>query len=172
MRAATALITALTTLGLAGCATPGAENQANVYDASQVNQAQEVKTVNILAVFPAKVKVSNAKNRQTAQIVGGVLGALAGGVIGNNIGHPGAANTAAGGAIGGAAGVAAGSLVDSEVLVDGVSITYELDGRTLNSTEVGRACEFLPGKAVLFSTGGNETRIQPNAQCPQTAAKS
>jgi outer membrane lipoprotein SlyB len=156
-------------LALAGCATPGAENQANVYDASQVNQAQEVKTVNILAIFPAKVKVNNARNKQSAQIAGGVLGALAGGVLANNIGRHGWGNSFAGGAVGGATGVAAGSLVPGEVLVDGVSVTYEQDGRTLNSTEVGEACQFSPGKAVLFSTDGKETRIQPNAACPPAA---
>lgn len=152
----------------AGCATPGQENQANVYDASQVNQRQAVKTVNILAVFPAKVKVSNEKNKQTAQIVGGVLGALAGGVIGNNVGSPGALKSVAGGAVGGAAGVAAGSLVPGETLVDGVSLTYDDGGQTFNSTQVGKKCEFVLGKAVMFSTDGNETRIQPNATCPET----
>ncbi len=155
---------------LAGCSQPGAESAANVYDASQVNQRQEAKVVNILAVTPSRVQVSNAQNQRTAQIAGGIFGALAGGTIGNNIGRPTAFNTLLGGTAGGATGVAAGSLVPGQVLVEGVSLTYEEAGHTYSSAQVGRLCEFQPGKALMFSTGGNETRIQSNATCPAPAA--
>lgn len=156
---------------LSACAQPGAESAANVYSAAQVNQRQEAKVVNILAVSPAKIQVSNAQNQRTAQIVGGLLGAVGGGVLGNNIGRPSFARTAFGTAAGGAVGAAAGSLVPGEVLVDGVSLTYEEDGHTYSSTQVGRICEFSPGHALVISTAANETRIQANAACPADTKK-
>ncbi|MDI4463003.1 hypothetical protein E7V43_23185, partial [Escherichia coli] len=39
--------------------------------------------------------------------------------------------------------------------------------RGLTSTQVGKACQFTTGLAVLISTKDNETRIQPNATCPE-----
>ena len=159
---AIATITALT-----GCAATGENLQANVYKAGQVNQTQEAKTVQILAVMPAKIEVDNADQKKAAQvggaILGAILGAAAGGASKNN---PGAAT--AGGAVAGAAvGGAAGSLVKDKVLVDGVSLTYQFKGKTLNSAQVGKACEFAPGMAVMISTSPTETRIQPNKECPK-----
>ena len=123
---------------------------------------------NILAVMPAKVEVDNSQQKKNAEVIGGVLGAVVGGIVGNKLSN----NDSAGGAVigaagGGVAGVAAGSLVSDKVLVDGVSITYEAMGKTLNSAQVGRICEYIPGKAVVISTGPTETRVQPNATCPQ-----
>jgi outer membrane lipoprotein SlyB len=146
---------------LVGCAQPGANLQANVYHAGQVNQQQEARVVDILAVLPAQVEVSNAQNKTSAQIIGGVLGILAGAAIGSKFGGMGL-----GGLAGGGAGVAAGSLVPDSALVDGVSLTYTERGRTLNSAQVGRICDYKPGKAIVISTGPGETRIQPNDTCP------
>ena len=42
---------------LAGCANDGTAYRSDVYWAGQVNQAQEVKTVQIIAVMPARVTV-------------------------------------------------------------------------------------------------------------------
>jgi outer membrane lipoprotein SlyB len=164
--------TLIAALALAGCQAPGENLQANVYRASQVNSRQEAKVVNILAVMPAKVEVDNAQAQKTAQIVGGLLGAVGGGVAGNKLGNHSTAGTTLGAVGGGAAGAAVGSLVPGKVLVDGVSITYEEQGKTFNSAQVGQFCEFAPGKAVVIATSPTETRIQPNATCPATAAKS
>lgn len=40
---------------LAGCANDGTAYRSDVYWAGQVNQAQEVKTVQIIAVMPARI---------------------------------------------------------------------------------------------------------------------
>jgi hypothetical protein len=109
--------------------------------------------------------VDNSQQRQAAQVAGGILGAVGGGLAGGfgNIGRAGTAGTAA---AGGAIGVAAGSLVSDKVLVDGVSISYSNHDQMFNSAQVGKACEYHPGTAIMVSTSQNETRIQPNAVCP------
>lgn len=151
---------------LTGCASSGEEYQANVYKAGQVNSRQAAKTVKILAVLPAKIEVDNTEAKKNAQMIGGVLGALAGGVIGNKNTHSSTSGTVTGAVAGGAVGVAGGSLVKDKTLVDGVSITYIEDGQTYNSAQVGHVCEFTPGTALVISSDGAETRIQPNATCP------
>ena len=39
--------------------------------------------------------------------------------------------------------------------------------KVYTSTQVGKQCQFTTGLAVVISTAYNETRIQPNAQCPE-----
>jgi outer membrane lipoprotein SlyB len=156
-------------LSLAACQPPGADLAPNVYGADQVNQQQQAKVVNILAIMPARIAVDNAQARAAAQMFGGVLGAAGGAVLGNNLGTPGRA-TLAGGVVGGATGAIAGSLVPGTALVDGVSLTYVEDDKTFNSAQVGQICEFQPGKAIVISTQANETRVQPNAVCPEKTA--
>jgi outer membrane lipoprotein SlyB len=154
-----------------GCAATGEQYQANVYKAGQVNQVQEAKTVQILAVLPAKIEVDNTSQRQAAQAGGALLGALVGAGIGNAARHNTGTATAAGAAGGGLIGAGAGSLVADKKLVDGVSLTYVEGEKTLNSAQVGRACEFQPGTAIVISTSATETRIQPNATCPPEVSK-
>lgn len=158
-------------LALAGCQAPGENLRSDVYRADQVNSAQEATVINILAVLPAKIEADNTQQKQAAQLAGGFLGAVAGGVAGSNLagGSNKVVGTTLGAVGGGGAGALAGSLVPGKVLVEGISITYELKGRTLNSAQVGKQCEFVPGKAVLISTGPGVTRIQPNATCPAQA---
>jgi outer membrane lipoprotein SlyB len=151
---------------LGGCQQPGANLEANVYRAGQVNQRQEAKVVQVLAVLPAKIEVSNEQARAAAQLLGGLAGGLGGALIGNSVGQYHSTNALIGGAAGGAAGAMAGSLVSDKTLVDGVSLTYIEDGKTLNSAQVGRMCEFKTGKAIVISTGPGETRIQANETCP------
>jgi outer membrane lipoprotein SlyB len=158
------------TVVLTGCQQPGANLESNVYRAGQVNQRQDAKVVDVLAVLPAKIEVDNQQARATAQLIGGVAGGIGGAVIGNNIARHSVTNTVLGGAAGGTVGALAGSLVPTTTLVEGVSLTYIEDGKTLNSAQVGRACEFKPGNAIVISTGANETRIQPNNPCPVAAA--
>jgi outer membrane lipoprotein SlyB len=155
-----------TFLILSGCQTPGENLQANVYKENQVNSAQKAKVVKILAVMPAKIEVDNSQNQKTATTVGALLGAVGGGVLGNEISAQKGTGTVVGAVAGGAGGGAVGSLVPGKVLVAGVSITYVYNGKTLNSAQVGRLCEYTPGKAVVISTSPTETRIQPNATCP------
>lgn len=155
----------LGSLMLSACATPGAEDRADTYTADQVNSRQEAKVVDILAVLPARVQVSNAKNREMAQIGGGILGAALGAGLGAGVGHSAGLGALAG--VGGAgAGVGAGSLVSDKVLVDGVSLTYTQNGHTFNSAQVGKLCEYKPGRAIMIMTSASVTRIQPNSACP------
>jgi outer membrane lipoprotein SlyB len=163
------LATILTSASLLSACATGANLQSNVYRADQVNQRQEAKVISVLAVLPAKVEVNNQQAQQTAQVVGGLLGALAGTAIANNVGHHSLGGNMFGGAAGGGLGYVAGSMVPGTTLVDGVSLTYVEDGQTLNSAQVGKLCEFQPGKAIVISTGANETRIQPNATCQAAA---
>jgi outer membrane lipoprotein SlyB len=152
---------------LTGCATTGEEHAANVYKAGQVNTRQEAKTVQILAVMPAKIEVSNEQQKKAAQVGGAVAGAVLGGFLGNKVSNNHRTETTTLGALGGGAvGAAAGSMVKDTVLVDGVSLTYLEDGKTLNSAQVGRTCEFKTGTAIVISTSSDETRIQPNTTCP------
>lgn len=155
-------------ISLVGCAATGSNLQSNVYKAGQVNQVQEAKTIQILAVLPAQIEVDNAEQKKAAQVGGAILGAVLGAAIGgtarNNPGLATAGGTVAGAAVGGAAG----SLVNDKVLVEGVSLTYVFKGKTLNSAQVGRACEYAPGMAVMISTTPTETRIQPNKECPKS----
>lgn len=155
-------------LSLAACAQPGAEASPNVYGEGQVNTRQNAEVVTILAVMPAKVQVSNAQNQRAAQLAGGILGAVAGGGLGGGLAarHDALATGAVGAVGGGVVGAAAGSLVPGQVLVEGVSITYEDHGSTFSSAQVGRMCEFAPGRTIMISTTPTETRIQPNATCP------
>ena len=160
----TALSTLIGTL-IAGCAAPGQQYKSNVYTASQVNQAQAAKTIEILAIMPAQIEVSNEEGKKQAMVAGALLGALAGGGIGNALQNRG------GGLVGGLSGVGAGAalggaLAPEKVLVEGVQLTYVADGQTLNSAQVGKMCEFKTGTAILVSTAANETRVQPNSQCP------
>lgn len=156
---------------VAGCAATGEQYQANVYKAGQVNTKQEAKTVQILAVLPAKIEVDNAKQQKAAQVTGALLGAALGAGIGDRATH-GRGTATAGGAIGGAAlGAGAGSLVSDKALVDGVSLAYVEEGKTLSSAQVGKLCEFQPGMAIVISTSPSETRVQPNAVCPTVEAK-
>lgn len=148
---------------LSACGTTGEKYEANVYKAHQVNQQQEIQTIKILTVLPAKIEASNREAKEKAQLVGGIVGALAGGVIGNELDE--GRGTLTGGAVGGGVGVAAGSLVKDAVIVEGVSLVYEVGGKTFNSVQVGQACAFQPGAAFMVTTYTDETRIQPNAEC-------
>lgn len=162
MKASQVLISISVVALLTACAKPGADLQANVYSADQVNQAQAANVVKILAVLPAKIEVSNAQEKAGAQVLGALFGAAAGAALGGHFG-----GAAIGGALaGGAGGAVGGSLVPGRTLVEGVSLTYAFRGKTMNSAQVGRRCQFRNGKAIMVSTGPNSTRIQPNATCP------
>ena len=73
-----------------------------------------------------------------------------------------------GGVAGGAAGAMAGSLVNDTTLVPGVLIGYSENGKIFTSAQVGRTCEFKIGEiSLMVMMLSNETRIQPNATCPE-----
>jgi outer membrane lipoprotein SlyB len=161
--------TILTTL--AACQAPGASDAPDVYDSSQVNQAQAATVVNILAVLPARVAEDNSANRQTAANVGAIVGVIGGALLGG-FGFHGAGGAALGGAAGGFIGSAAGATQPVSVLVEGVSLTYTVGvgAQTMNSVEVGRFCQFHAGQSIMVTTGPGVTRIQPNAECPAVTA--
>lgn len=156
---------------LSGCAATGEQYGANVYKAGQVNQAQTVRTVQIMATVPAKIEVDNSKNRQNAQAAGALIGAILGAAAANknSSANSRANNTGAGMVAGGVVGGALASGVSDKTLVDGVTITYKFGEQLLSSTQVGKMCEFKTGIAMMVSTNGNETRIQPNnaESCPK-----
>jgi outer membrane lipoprotein SlyB len=153
---------------ITGCQATGEEYQADVFSAGQVNTKQEAKTVKIISVTPAKVKVSNEANKKKAQFGLAALGALAGGAAGaNSDKDDDNTKTAVGALAGGALGAAAGNAVSSETLVPGVLISYSEDDKIFTSAQVGQVCQFKPGEiSLLVATSANATRIQPNATCP------
>jgi len=141
------------TLALAGCANDGTRYRADTYYAGQVNQVQEVNTVQIIAVNAARVAVPNDDNRDTARMTGAILGAIASARVMGGL---------AGGAVGGLAGDAVGGS-SSTSYTDGVQIVFRTaSGKVLQSAQVGRPCEFKTGTAVMVSPTPNEARIQPN----------
>lgn len=155
------LTAALTSLLLAGCASDGTLYRADTYSATSVNQAQQVRTVDILAVGAARIAVNNNTNRSDSSNIGMLLGAIAGAAIGSHNDTSAAIlGGIAGGALGSVAGTAAGG--DRTSYVDGVQITFRYKDKIYNSAQVGQTCEFKPGMAVMISTTPTETRIQPN----------
>jgi outer membrane lipoprotein SlyB len=152
------------TLSLGACAT-GSQYAANSYSANQVNQRQEAKTVSILAVLPAHIEVDNSQNRKAVQTGAAILGAIAGGIIGGQHGA-----VALGALAGAGAGAVAGSVTPGSNSMNGVSIAYQESGHVYNSAQIGQICEFKVGMAIMVSTGGSNTRIQPNSECGQQQA--
>ena len=150
---------------LSACAAPGEQHKANVYKAGQLNQAQKSEVVKILSIQPAQVEVDNLQAKKQAEVAGALLGALAGANVTKKSKD---SDSKAAGVIGGAAlGAAAGSIVSDKTLVDGVQLTYSLNGKLITSVQVGKACEFTKGEAIMISTTATETRIQPNSECPK-----
>ena len=72
-------------LTLAGCAADGQRYRADTYSTSGVNRAQEVTTVEILAINPAKVAVDNSSAGSRARTTGAILGAIAGALVGQAV---------------------------------------------------------------------------------------
>lgn len=156
-------MTVLATMAMAGCAAQSDIYRPDVYGTEQVNQAQEVQTVEIIDIRPARIAVDNADDRSTARKVGTVLGAIAGAALGNHGNHSTSSRVMgglAGGAIGNLAGDAVGG--DAKKLVDGVQLTFRRGSKVYSSTQIGDMCEYRLGEAVLISTFRNETRVQPN----------
>ena len=142
--------------GLSGCANDGTYYRADTYSAGQVNRVQEVNTVEIISVGAARVAVSNEDNRQNAQIAGVAIG---------NHNHHTTDSRVLGGVGGAALGGLAGSAVggDSTTYTDGVQIIFRnARGKVLQTSQVGRPCEFRTGTAIMVSPTPNEARIQPN----------
>lgn len=170
MKAKLALCAALTAALLAGCSTDGSMYRSDVYTAGQVNQMQEVRTVEIIAVQSARVAVGNTEDRTDARNIGMILGAIAGAAIGNHNNHSTSARVMgglAGGALGGIAGQSVGG--NRQELVNGVQITFRDGNKLYNSAQVGQVCEFKTGTAIMVSQSPTETRIQPNNPygCPK-----
>ncbi len=163
-------LTATSFLFLSACQSTGDSYRSDTYYVSGVNQAQEVKTVQIIAVIPARIAIPN-NARSQAQAVGAVLGAIAGVALGNQVHHARTGDRVLGGIAGGVAGAAlADAASGDETLVDGVQITFRYGDKLYNSAQVGRVCEFKNGTAIMISPSPNATRIQPNnlGGCPKT----
>ncbi|MDA3054436.1 MULTISPECIES: glycine zipper 2TM domain-containing protein [unclassified Campylobacter] len=153
-------------IALSGCSNKSETLGPDVYDEHGLNQEQNAKTIQILSIVPAKVRVDNTENKRLAQAAGGVVGAVGGAVLGHKMGgrHE-TGGAVAGGAIGGVLGAGAGSMVSDTKVIDAVTITYK-DGKSLkSSTQAGRVCQYANGEALMISSYSGETRIQPNAVC-------
>ena len=163
MKAKLAMTAAISAALLAGCATDGSMYRSDVYTTGQLNQMQEVRTVEIIAVQSARVAVGNTEDRADARNIGMILGAIAGAAIGNHNHHSTSSRVMgglAGGALGGIAGQSVGG--SRQELVNGVQLIYRIGDKMYNSTQVGQACEFKTGTAIMVSQTPTETRIQPN----------
>ncbi len=163
MKAKLAITAAMSAALLAGCATDGSMYRSDVYTAGQVNQMQEVRTVEIIAIQPARVAVGNTDTRSDARNIGMILGAIAGAAIGNHNNHSTSSRVLgglAGGAVGGIAGQSIGG--NRQELVNGVQLTFREGNKLYNSAQVGQVCEFKTGTAIMISQSPTETRIQPN----------
>jgi outer membrane lipoprotein SlyB len=169
----TKILTVVVCALASGCATQQdlSRHSASTYDPSQLNKVQNVKTVDLISVLPARVAVDNSANAKRNAETAALIGALAGAALGANANTSNArkrgATTAVGGAVGAGVGAAVGSATPTVIYEEGVSLTYMFEGKPLSSTQIGKQCEFKPGPAVMVSTEGkaNETRIQPNAVC-------
>ncbi|RKF20371.1 glycine zipper 2TM domain-containing protein [Alginatibacterium sediminis] len=179
----TTFITGAIVLGLSGCAATGEQHRADSYNVDAINTQVEAKTIEIVAILPAKVAVDNSANKENAQMAGAIIGALVGAAAGSESNSR--YGTAAGGVAGAGVGSAIGSTVEDTTMVDGVQLTYRqeviedietvVDGKravetvkhkkTFISAQVGAMCEFKNGVALLVTTVRNETRIQPNNAC-------
>ena len=158
------------TVALSGCATDGNYYRSDVYSSSQVNQAQRVNTVEIIAINPAQVAVNNSENSDRARATGAILGAIAGAAIGNHNNHSTSSRVLgglAGGAIGGLARRRP-SAAPARRYVDGAcsSSTRSSDGRVLpvraRSAASRKNTELGSDHHGLVHLASGETRIQPN----------
>lgn len=143
---------------LFGC-TAGTLERADTFSAAQTNQRQESKLIEIAMIEKAKVQVNNERAQKSAELGGALLG----GLVGANRDTGSGGRSLLGAAIG---GTAAGIAVDSQKIVDGVSLTYVENGLLLTSAQVGKPCEFALGPALVITTSENETRVQPNSREP------
>lgn len=157
------------TLGLAGCAADGQQYRANAFAAEETGFEDGARVVEIINVSPAKIYVNNQQQKQAVGAIGSVLGAVAGGIAGYNVGgHRSIMGAVAGVAGGAGLGAAAGAVVKDKVAVDGVLIAYINKGseKVNVAKHVGRMCEYTNGASLAVGEGKN-TKIQPNAQCPE-----
>ncbi len=155
------IITAFFFAFTAGCAT-NESSQSNYYTAAEANQQLKSELVTVLLVMPARVEVDNTRNADKAKQVGAVLGALAGAYLGNQ--HD---NIGAGLVAGGAGGAVAGSVVNSTKVIDGVSVTYQMDDEHFTAIQSGKVCQFTINTLTLLITGRDgKNRVQPNTKCP------
>ena len=157
------------TLGLAGCAADGQQYRANAFAAEETGFEDGARVVEIINVSPAKIYVNNQQQKQAVSAIGSVLGAVAGGIAGYSVGgHRSVMGAVAGVAGGAGLGAAAGAAVKDKVAVDGVLIAYINKGseKVNVAKHVGRMCEYTNGASLAVGEGKN-TKIQPNAQCPE-----
>lgn len=157
------------TLGLTGCAADGQQYRANAFAAEETGFEDGARVVEIINVSPAKIYVNNQQQKQAVSAIGSVLGAVAGGIAGYNAGgHRSIMGAVAGVAGGAGLGAAAGAAVKDKVAVDGVLIAYINKGseKVNVAKHVGRMCEYTNGASLAVGEGKN-TKIQPNAQCPE-----
>lgn len=158
---------------LSGCTADGSLYRSDTFDTSEVNRLQQVKLVEIVELGPARIKVNNRSERNESGDYGMLLGAIAGVAIGKHAGH---SNTSK--VLGGLTGAAVGSMAGKQLsgknqeIIDGVQITFNYEGKTYSSTQVGLLCEYRLGPARLIASNSRETRIQPNNPygCPRQSS--
>ena len=166
------LVASLSALALVGCASDGTRYRADTYHAMEVNQAQRVRTVDILAIGSAKIALPEEMRSDDVGRLGMIIGAIAGAAIGNQSHHFRFSNRMFGGFAGAVVGHVVGDAMAGSGsgvnYVDGVQLTFRYKDKLYNSAQVGQPCEYKTGLAVMISTSPTETRIQPNnpGACP------
>lgn len=155
------IIAAIAFAFTAGCAT-NESSQSNYYTADEANQQLKSELVTVLVVMPARLEVDNTRNADNAKKAGALLGALAGAYLGSQHDDIGGGLVA-----GGVSGAVGGSIVSSTKIIDGVSVTYQMDDEHFTAIQSGKVCQFTVNAKTLLITGQDgKTRIQPNAKCP------
>ena len=153
-------------LAVAGCANDNEKYRADVYGPGALNQAQRVRTVEILSIAPARVALPNSRKSETAALGGALGGAILGAVIGNQFGHgrhSRAGGRLAGAAIGGIVGGKGADIAAGETdYQEGVQLTFRVDDQMYTSVQVGHACEYQLGTAMMVQQNASGSRIQPN----------
>ena len=132
-----------------------------VYKAGQLNQTQNVKSVEIKVIKPVKIEVDNTQGKQAAQVGDNVLGGLLSGAASSRFLKSPVGNVASG-----VAG-SSSALVSNTTLIDGVQLVYAEDNNLKSAVQVAKVCEFKLGAAIaMLSVDGTQTQIQPNNDAP------
>ena len=148
MRTTQALVAALLSLVLAGCAS---SNSGSVYSRDEARKVQTIRTGMVESV--RQVKLEGTKS-PVGTVAGGAVGGIAGSSIGS--GHGSAVAAVIGAVVGGLAGSA---LEEGITRKDALEITVKLDGGGLVAVVQEADDQFKAGDKVRLVENGDTTRV-------------
>lgn len=148
MRTTQALVAALLSLVLTGCAS---SNSGSVYSRDEARKVQTIRTGMVESV--RQVKLEGTKS-PVGTIAGGAVGGIAGSSIGS--GHGSAVAAVIGAVVGGLAGSA---LEEGITRKDALEITVKLDGGGLVAVVQEADDQFKAGDKVRLVENGDTTRV-------------